>query len=716
MKLEVWETPMVQVSGVLLARGAWLGALLCVVVLSVTKLGNAATWPGNSWSTISPNAAGVDQTLLNQAVSYGRQGDSAGMIVLGGRILAQWGNTKKQYSIRSATKSIGSIALGLAIDEGRTSLNSFGHTILSEIATPPTSNTNKGWHREITIEHLATHTAGFDKAGGFEKLLFRPGTAYAYSDGGANWLADILTAIYNKDLRTLMREEVFRPIGINDSDLSWRNNRYRSNTLRGKPRREFGSGINTGADALARIGLLMAREGLWKTKRILSASYVRKARSTRPLLSGLQPTDKTRFAGATKRYGLLWWNNADGRLANVPRDAFWAWGLDENLIIAVPSLDLVISRAGSDGLQSGWQPDYDVIEPLLGIVVSALPDEDDDEPPVGDDFGDSLASAGSMRLGEKLNGRIESASDSDWIKISLRAGLAYRFDVEAHGTDPLTDPHLRLLDDKGQQVSFDNNGGKGSNARLVYRPLTNGTHVIAVKAADGKATGGYRISAGKKGGDDFSANTATAGQLIVGKTARGRIEQTSDKDWQAIRLIAGQSYRIDVGGIGDDPLVDAYVRLRDNQGAVMASDNNGGPSRDARLIHQATRTGNYFVHVHEAGFNAIGDYQVSVTQTSSDPAPPPPSPPSGLSVNAGPDITAKVNVKFLLDGSASAGASTNWRVVEAEGGKDWAVKILKPAAPSQMIKVTRAGRYVVELSATDGGTTVQDRAVLTIND
>jgi len=464
-------------------------ALLSMILILVAGPGHAVPWPGSNWSSISPAEAGVDDAGLAQAVDYGRRGDSAGMIVLGGRVVAQWGNVKQRYQIRSATKSIGSIVLGLAIDGGRTSLGTYAHTILSEIATPPSSNTSKGWHREITIEQLATHTAGFDKAGGFTALLFRPGTAYAYSDGGANWLADTMTVLFDKDLRTLMRERVFRVIGIADGDLGWRDNGYRPKTLRGKPRREFGSGITTGADALARIGLLMARDGLWNNQRILSADYVHKTRSTRPLLSGLKLTDSARFGGATRHYGLLWWNNADGRLAGVPRDAFWAWGLGENLIIAVPSLDLVISRAASTGLQSGWQPDYDIIQPLLGKVVAALPQ------------------AGKLQTAE-----------------------------------PAVEP---------------------------------------------------------------------------------------------------------------DP----------------------------------------------------------------EPAPQPAPQPAlatKLTVNAGPDVSAELRREFPLAGRTSPGASASWKVIEAEGGKRWAVKIPDPTKPAQMIKVIRTGRYVVELSATDGSSTVRDRAVLRI--
>ena len=39
-------------------------------------------------------------------------------------------------------------------------------------------------------------------------------------------------------------------------------------------------------------------------------------------------------------------------MANVPEDAYWAWGLGEELIVVIPSLDLVIVRNGGQATAS----------------------------------------------------------------------------------------------------------------------------------------------------------------------------------------------------------------------------------------------------------------------------------------------------------------------------------------------------------------------------
>ena len=228
---------------------------------------------------------GMNSLLLERARHYGR---GAGCIMRGGKVVYSWGSQNERFDLKSTTKSIGVTALGLAIKDGKVNLSDKGKQYVSNLGIPPDGNKDTGWLDDITLFHLATHTAGFEKSGGYISLLFEPGTAWAYSDGGANWLADCLTLAYGQDLKTLMFDRVFTPLGISSSDLTWRDNAYREDTINGIERREFGSGISANVDAMARIGYLYLRGGRWKGQQIIPQSFVDKVRITVPSIAGLR--------------------------------------------------------------------------------------------------------------------------------------------------------------------------------------------------------------------------------------------------------------------------------------------------------------------------------------------------------------------------------------------------------------------------------------------
>jgi CubicO group peptidase (beta-lactamase class C family) len=194
----------------------------------------AADFPGDTWEETSAIDAGLDEKRLIEARDYARTGEGSGYITRGGKLAMRWGDTKKLYDLKSSTKSFGAAVLGVAITDGKIQLNDKAEKYHPTFGVPPETNRERGWLKEITIFHLATQTAGFEKPGGYESLTFAPGTRWSYSDGGPNWLAECLTQIYGRDLNDLMFERVFSPIGVKDSDLHWRKNTYRPELIETK--------------------------------------------------------------------------------------------------------------------------------------------------------------------------------------------------------------------------------------------------------------------------------------------------------------------------------------------------------------------------------------------------------------------------------------------------------------------------------------------------
>jgi CubicO group peptidase (beta-lactamase class C family) len=359
------------------------------------------------WLEVAPADVGMDAAKLAEAQAYAESGGGAGLISRHGRLVYKWGDIDNRVDLKSATKSIGGIAFGLALDEQKVnSLNDLAQTYLPTLGArdpndPAATPNDPTWLSQITIRQLATHTSGFEKTGGYGALIYQPGTTWSYSDGALNWLADLLTNVYGQDLSVLLTTRVWSPLGVTTDDVQWRDNADRAQTNgAGIAQRELSSGIVANPNAMARVGLLFLRKGVWANdQRILSESFVQTVQTPQPENANVTIADPVRFPGATSNYGVLWWTNATGQLANVPKDAYWGWGLGDSLIVVIPSLDLVIARVGSnpndptqphwrtvpgteilDGNgapiphtgNSRWDGDYTVLDPFLTPISQSV--------------------------------------------------------------------------------------------------------------------------------------------------------------------------------------------------------------------------------------------------------------------------------------------------------------------------------------------------------
>jgi CubicO group peptidase (beta-lactamase class C family) len=364
-----------KLSSILIAPPAWIRGLLTMAMpmFLLTSGGIAAAeFPAEHWSTATATEAGLDEAKLNEARDYALSSGGSGYITRGGKLVLAWGDAAQRYDIKSSTKSFGAAALGLAIKDGKMKLEDKARLHHPTLGTPPDENAKTGWLDEVTILHLASQTAGFEKPGGYTPQLFKPGTMWDYSDSGPNWLAECITLAYRRDVDELMFERIFTPLGIKRTDLVWRKNSYRPDLIDGIKRREFGAGISMNVDAMARFGLLWLRGGVWNGAQILPRDFVNQVRTTVPGVPGLPVRKPEDYGQAVNHYGLLWWNNADENIEGLPLDTYWTWGLYDSLIVVMPSLDIVVARAGQSWKRTKGADHYEVLKPFLLPIVAAV--------------------------------------------------------------------------------------------------------------------------------------------------------------------------------------------------------------------------------------------------------------------------------------------------------------------------------------------------------
>jgi serralysin len=114
------------------------------------------------------------------------------------------------------------------------------------------------------------------------------------------------------------------------------------------------------------------------------------------------------------------------------------------------------------------------------------------------------STSGVVELYTPVADIIHSASDVDWFKVDLTAGVAYVLDMVGAGDrGSLVDGLLKLYGTNGSTLLRTNdNGGFESDARILFTPSQTGTYYLSAESADGNV-GTYWMYAGEATGENY---------------------------------------------------------------------------------------------------------------------------------------------------------------------------------------------------------------------
>ena len=234
----------------------------------------------------------------------------SGVVLVGGRNVASWGDPDVPEMAFSVTKSVVSVVAGLAFDDGLLIPDQPVH----EVVNAPVFR--EGHDRLITWRHLLQQTSQWEgelwgKPTHVDAQSFRegtethgtpPGEGWAYNDVRMNLLTCALTLLLGRSLADVLRERVMVPLGCSDR-WSWHGYRTSTVVLDGRQVEvvsggaHWGGGLFVPARDLASIGRLFLDDGMSGGDRLLSAEWIRQSWSPCPV---------------KPEYGYLWWLNDDG--------------------------------------------------------------------------------------------------------------------------------------------------------------------------------------------------------------------------------------------------------------------------------------------------------------------------------------------------------------------------------------------------------------------
>ncbi len=352
------------------------------------------------WETRAAERAGFDPEKLSAAVEFAKQhanedskdlaqviaasfsrephfsligptkprGDANGMIIRGGYIVAEWGDTDRVDMTFSVTKSYLSTVAGLALDQGlirdvhdpvRVYVRdgTFDSSHNSKITWHHLLNQTSDWSGELWGKpDWADRPTGDDPQQWPHRQLREPGTFMKYNDVRVNLLAYALTHVFRKPLPVVLCEQIMDPIGASPT---WRWHGYENSWFNIDGQRiqsvsgggHWGGGMFIATRDQARFGLLFLRNGAWRDQQLVSKQWIAAA---------MTPTDVRRD------YGYMWWLNTDkARIAAAPASSFYAAGFGGNYIFVDRDNDLVVVLR--------WTPQLPAV---LKEILSALRDSD----------------------------------------------------------------------------------------------------------------------------------------------------------------------------------------------------------------------------------------------------------------------------------------------------------------------------------------------------
>lgn len=314
-----------QASTAVVAASLWLAI----------SAGAQPVYPGQTWERLTDlPKQGWSPEKLKVARDYAATIPTAAvMIVQGGRIVEEWGETATKFNIHSIRKSFLSALYGIHVADGCVDLTRTMEQLGIDDNEPSLTEVEK----QATVHDLLKARSGVYHPALYETPRMKaarpargshpPGTFWYYN----NWDFNVLGALFERLTKAnLFREfqaSIADPIGMQDFRLE--DTQYVTGDDSVWPAYPF----RMTARDMARFGLLFLRGGTWGGRQIVPAAWV--ADSVKAYSD----------AGESGGYGYLWWVAARGKHlpgAALPDGSYSARGAGGHYILAVPAYDLVI--------------------------------------------------------------------------------------------------------------------------------------------------------------------------------------------------------------------------------------------------------------------------------------------------------------------------------------------------------------------------------------
>lgn len=317
----------------------------------------------------SPEAQGVSSAGIRQYIEAAdRQVNTmhSFMLVRHGYVIAEgWWKPEapdKPHVLHSLSKSFTSTAAGLAIAEGKLSLDDPVLKFFPEEAPEAPSDKLKA----MRVRDLLTMSCGHETEAKFtdstswaktflaHPVQHKPGTLFLYNTPGSYMLSAIVQKAAGQTVLDYLRPRLFEPLGIENPE--W------GTSPQGVSFGGFGLKLRT--EDIAKFGQLYLRKGQWLGRQLVPADWVEKA-TARQVSNGSDPSKDW-----DQGYGFQFWRCRHG--------AFRGDGANGQFCVILPEQDAVVAiTADARDMQAELNVVWDKLLPAIqNLPLPANPGEE----------------------------------------------------------------------------------------------------------------------------------------------------------------------------------------------------------------------------------------------------------------------------------------------------------------------------------------------------
>lgn len=275
--------------------------------------------------------------------------------------------SRRPPDLRSATKSITALLIGIAIDQG--AIPSVKTKVMDLLPNHRSAFEQDPRKAAMTLEDLLTMRSGLDcndwdpKSAGHEDRMYRqrdwvafwseqrmraePGKEFSYCTGNVVALGEILASAVHISADAFALKYLFIPIEARRAEWQYWDNKRGVDT---------GGHLRLEPDDLLKIGDLVLARGTYKGNRVVSEAWI-----------DAMTQEHTTIPNMSQRYGYLWWldHTKDAKLPQTR--LWWAQGNGGSVLMIMPELKAVMVTTGTRFNRA------DMLEPMFWLRDRLLP-------------------------------------------------------------------------------------------------------------------------------------------------------------------------------------------------------------------------------------------------------------------------------------------------------------------------------------------------------